>query len=511
MATLAKLDLHPGIEPRLSVWKLIIAAQSSVAARYSHSLRSFHTRVQAPPGSAVAGAFISTEAARLGRSSLLNLAVWRALEVAESDRHLPAEQRRYVQLVRQTVSLFSAISDQFVEQENDLVFSAQLCLGQAMRDPESRFGELLPDVQRILDLTRRKADLLAAVYPELSPYDRLMALWGGGSSQEITTLTEPVIQEIPKLRDLARSNAPGWRRLDLPLPVDAQRAIGRQLLSDQGFDFNRGGLVFCQRGKCWRIGPDEVWIGAEIFPDDLVRLIFSILHEGGHSVYFQSCPSWYGQGLAHDLIEDFRVMELWPAVFTGCLPLTRQFWDYMHQAHLRGCISADITPEVLWCNYNHLAFSSEWKQGDNARMMGCMISQTELEELLISGQLRVTEIADWYQERLRRLFGSTAQSIEDHLYHFHPLWQGTYGLVPMYLYAELGAAAIWERLFSADAGLLATIGQGHLDAVGQRLNQHFMPGFLTGFMELITGVLGESLTAAAWIRSAMQRAAITSD
>lgn len=479
---------------------LVDVAQTSANARYADAQRQFASVMGRPTNGVSA-----EDSARRGRETLLDPCLRQAVDraLASADQ-LPKMEGDYIKAVNQTIRVFSTFDD-LVERESSVTSAAMKHLYAVERNPDVRFADVTDSVQAVLDIAIEKADRLGRVWPNLEPYDRLMRLWGGGTWVEFSQLAEPMLAKAPVIRDLtqAKNSLP---RMKFRVPRADQERIAVQLLRQSGFDFSRGQIAFCPRGKCRRLGPQNICLGLEINEDHLGRLLFLAQHEGGgHGWDFQNRPLWFMEGLIYELIEDFRYMETWGLMASNYVPLDIEYWNSACRTVLAG---VNTTPQQLWAARNELRFSPEWGEAGAVTTTLHMILQSRGERLLVMGQVRVEELEDWYGHQLDWLFGQRPVNMNNHLFHWGALSQGSYGLYPGYADAECGAAMLYRKFIESDPNYLESLRAGRFGYYGEILQAKIGHGFLMDYRQLMTEVVG-GLTADAWIDITLARASMS--
>ena len=112
---------------------------------------------------------------------------------------------------------------------------------------------------------------------------------------QIDALLAPLAAFLPDFfeRVLARQRAP--LPLEGPFAVARQMALGRRLMAQLGFDFERGRLDESAHPFCGGV-PDDIRMTARYEEADITSGLMAILHETGHALYSAGLPrAWRHQ------------------------------------------------------------------------------------------------------------------------------------------------------------------------------------------------------------------------
>jgi carboxypeptidase Taq len=164
--------------------------------------------------------------------------------------------------------------------------------------PANDFAAILPDLQRVLDLTREIAQLKAARLGT-TQYDALLDQYEpGGSAAAIDAVFAPLARTLPSLIDdaiAAQARRPAPVPPAGPFPIAAQREAAVTLMTRLGFDFDHGRLDISLHPFCGGT-PDDVRITTRYDEDDFRRALMGVLHETGHALYERGLPeAWRRQ------------------------------------------------------------------------------------------------------------------------------------------------------------------------------------------------------------------------
>ncbi|MGL6072326.1 MAG: carboxypeptidase M32, partial [Craterilacuibacter sp.] len=157
--------------------------------------------------------------------------------------------------------------------------------------PGNDWAGFIENFRPVVALTREKAQRLGEAM-SLSPYDALLEQYEPGMrASELTHIFSGVKSWLPGLTrqvmdKQAQETTPAPQG---PFPIDAQRALGLEVMALLGFDFDGGRLDVSLHPFCGGVAED-VRITTRYRDDDFMQSMMGIVHETGHACYEQHLP-----------------------------------------------------------------------------------------------------------------------------------------------------------------------------------------------------------------------------
>jgi carboxypeptidase Taq len=362
----------------------------------------------------------------------------------------------------------------------------------------SDFAAFAPYLERNIELARRYVECFDWFE---CPYDALLDDHDPGMrTTEVKRLFDELRAElVPLLRALAEhSDRVSDACLHGKFPIPAQRELVDQVLALMGFE-----------PSAWRIDdtvhPFEISIGAgdtrittrweESF---LPGSLYSAIHECGHGLYESGIPAALKRTtIGHG--ESLSVHESQSRMWENMVGRSREFCGVLapRAARLFG-ISLDA--DTLYRAVNRVAPSLIRVEADEATYGLHIIMRFELEQDLIEGRLRVSELPEVWNARFKEYFGlDVPDDAHGVLQDVH--WSGgTIGYFPTYALGNLIAGMLWERAHAELPELDEQIGRGELmplrEWLRERIHRH---GCKFTTSELLERALGEPIAVAPFI------------
>jgi len=290
----------------------------------------------------------------------------------------------------------------------------------------------------------------------------------------------------------------------------SQMWLNRELLKMIGFDFDRGGL--------YETGHNPVEGGT---PDD-TRLVIktakigtfldsmkSALHEGGHGLYIQGLPrkQWRYQPVGQDL--GALVHESQALLIEMILGRKREFFDYL-APRVEGVFQrfgdASLTAENLWRLKNQVKLTVDRKSADEVTYFLHIHMRTMLERQLISGELKVADLPDAWNQMSKKLFGKKPKNNAEGCMQDVHWFVGKFGYFPSYALGHMVAAQLYDAMSRDLQHIPTQLRQGQFGDIHIWLNNKiYQRGRLQRPEELIQSITGEPLSHTALVRHIKDR------
>lgn len=314
----------------------------------------------------------------------------------------------------------------------------------AEKKGQNDFKGFEPYLKKIVSLCRKKADYLG--YKD-HPYDPLIDSFEPTMTTSIlTTLFERLkIPLTTLLKTIQTKPDPDRSFLKKNYPHDKQFALGKQILSKMGFDRTFSRLDESAHPMCIPLAPEDIRMTTRIYTHDVLVNILSCVHEGGHALYHKNLPKQeYGTplGQAASLAIDESQSRSWETIIGRSL----SFWKYIFP------LLQEVFPEQLggvsledlYKAVNTVEPSLIRTESDEVSYNLHILVRFEIEKELIAGTLKVGELPDLWNAKMRTYLGIVPKGhSEGCMQDIH--WSlGAIGYFPTYTLGNLYAAQFFE-------------------------------------------------------------------
>src|SRR5262249_30263262 len=314
------------------------------------------------------------------------------------------------------------------------------------------FAAFRPWLEKIVALKRREAE---AVGYKGVPYDALLDEYEpGATTAEITRVFAELRRDLVPLLQalLSAAKRPKREILERDYPVERQQVFGQAAAAAIGFDFDAGRLDVTTHPFCSTAGPGDVRLTTRYNARHFNEGFFGILHEAGHGLYEQGLdPAHFGtpRGSAVSLGIHESQSRLWENQVGRGRPFWEHFFPRARQVFLTAL--RDVGLDDFLFAVNDVRPSFIRMEADEATYNLHIILRFELEQALVSGDLKPADVPGAWSERFQKSLGllppsDTLGCLQD----IH--WSmGGLGYFPTYTLGNLYAAQFMEQA-RADLG-----------------------------------------------------------
>lgn len=299
-------------------------------------------------------------------------------------------------------------------------------------------------ISRLFDLARETADALG--YTE-SRYDALLATYEPGlTTQRLSALFSHLRTSLAPLIDGLRGKEPPVPAYVLAreFPVDRQRLFFESVATALGYDFECGRLDVARHPFCTSIGPGDVRIAIRYHPRNFSSGFFALLHEVGHALYDQGLErEHFGTPLGRAV--SLGMHESQSRLWENHVGRSPGFWSHFH-AQLQSTFHEalhDVPVETFRSVINHAAPGVIRVQADEVTYDLHIIIRAELEQALLSGDLRADDLAGAWNEAYRRHLGVTPKDDREGCLQDGHWAAGLIGYFPTYTLGNVYAAQLF--------------------------------------------------------------------
>jgi carboxypeptidase Taq len=415
------------------------------------------------------------------------------LDEAEADGHqLDAWQRANLREMRRAYARAVALEPALVAALARATARAEMIWRDAR--PNADFKALEPALAEVVRLTREEAAAKAQVL-NLGLYDaQLDGYEAGMRAAQIDALLDPLAAFLPDFLEqvLARQTVP--LPIEGPFEVNSQMALGRRLMAQLGFDFERGRLDESAHPFCGGV-PDDIRLTARYEETDVTSGLMAILHETGHALYNAGLPkAWRHQPVGKP--GGFAVHESQSLLMEMQVCRSPAFLRYLAPllASTFGRDDPALSADNLYRRAIHVARGYIRVDADEVTYPLHVILRYRLEQALLEGRLEVADLPGAWTEGMQELLGLTPP--DDRLGCLQDIhWSvGAIGYFPCYTLGAIMAAQLFEAARAAEPEILPAVARGDFSPLLGWLRAYVHEqGRLMDMPELLTRATGRPL------------------
>ncbi|WP_087023709.1 carboxypeptidase M32 [Thaumasiovibrio subtropicus] len=366
--------------------------------------------------------------------------------------------------------------------------------------PNNDWKGFSKNLEAVLTLSREEAQLRADA-TGVSPYEAMLELYEPGmTTAKLDNLFADVKTWLPNLIQTITEKQAQEPLLipEGPFDTSQQKALGLDVMTLLGFDFNHGRLDVSAHPFCGGV-PSDVRITTRYDINDFTSTMMGVIHETGHARYEQGLPKAFAglpAGVArsmgvHESQSLFFEMQLsrHPEFVTSLAPRIRQAFD----RHNDPALSAD----------NLIKLNTRVKPGyirvdaDEVTYPAHVILRYEIERALIEGDLEVADLPDAWDEKMQHYLGlSTKDNFTNGCMQDIHWTDGSFGYFPSYTLGAMYAAQLMASV-EKQVDVEHCLRTQSLSPIFDWLSDNiWSQGSLHSTDDLIRNATGETLNAA---------------
>ena len=316
----------------------------------------------------------------------------------------------------------------------------------AVAKEQSNFKLFIPFLQKIVDLNRKKADILGF---DDHPYDALLECYEPCmTTAKIGSIFNELQKELTALlKKIIAAKPIDSRFLHKTVSKEKQLEIARFFLEKLPVDPSYFRLDLSNHPFSSGIHPHDARITTRIIPKAFMSNIFSLLHEAGHMMYDMGLPTEYwGTPLAEFVSLSIHESQsrLWETLIGRNLPFWRCFYPSLQKLYSP---LQKVPLDTFYRAINQVSPSYIRVESDEVTYCLHVILRFEIEKELIHGRLAVADIPEFWNSKSQEFLGIRPRNDKEGcLQDIH--WSlGSFGYFPTYALGNLFAA----QFFSAFA------------------------------------------------------------
>lgn len=350
-------------------------------------------------------------------------------------------------------------------------------------------------LEKVVSLSRKKADILG--FKE-HPYDALLDLYEPEMKTSVLTplfsklklsltqLLKDIMVKKPFVDDFLYRHCPKYKQLD----------FAHKILHKMGFHPSTSRLDTSAHPFCTGMQPKDTRMTTRVHPENIMSNIGAVLHEGGHGLYNMDLPfEHYGSPLCEQvsLGIDESQSRWWETLIGQSHPFWQHFFPLLQEEfpeQFGGVLLEDFYHAINTVKPGFIRIDA-----DEVTYNLHIIVRFEIEKELIEGTLKVKEVPDAWNNKMREYLGISPEfDGQGCLQDIH--WSlGFVGYFPTYTLGNLYSVQFFSTFEKAHPNWKERVAQGSLDFIRDWLKENihrhgrqYTPG------ELCQRVTGKALS-----------------
>lgn len=362
---------------------------------------------------------------------------------------------------------------------------------------KSDYASFEPWLTRVLALKREEAEAIG--YGDGQPYDALLDEYEPGATTvtiqaAFAPLRDELVPLVAAIRESGRE--PDTSIITRFYPEDAQRQFGIDAATAIGFCFDSGRLDVAAHPFCSGFGPGDCRLTTRYDEHHFPGSFFGTLHEAGHGIYEQGLDKQaFGTALGETV--SLGIHESQSRMWENLVGRSPAFWQHFFpkaQAAFPAALSNVTQKEFYWA-VNDVRPSFIRVEADEVTYNLHIMLRFELEQALLSGDLKAADLPEVWNENFTRYFGITPDDDSNGcLQDIH--WSaGLLGYFPTYALGNMYAAQFFDTADQELGGVHDQFARGEFQPLKRWLNEKIhQPGKRYSAAELVEKVTGRTLS-----------------
>lgn len=386
------------------------------------------------------------------------------------------------------------LSPQFVSDFAETVSVSQSAWVEARS--KNDFKMFAPHLQKVLDFTKKKAESIG--YEE-HPYDALLDEYEPWTTTaKIKGVFEQLKGQLTELSNqIAHAQPIDDSFLNESFGTNKQKEFSLLLLKDLGFNLDIGRLDASAHPFTIAVGGDDVRVTTRYNEYLIKTSIFGTIHECGHGLYEMG----FGEKIKNSLLANgasFGIHESQSRTWENAIGRNVAFWKFYYpklQKLFPERLST-ISQNIFYKAINKCEPSLIRVEADEVTYGLHIILRFELELQLLSGDLKVDELPEAWNCKMKELLGIVPDSDANGVLQDVHWSIGIFGYFPTYALGNLYGAQFYDSMLKNNPDFESQIASGDFKTVlnWYRENIH-QYGAIYSADDLCKRVTGKSLNS----------------
>ncbi len=363
------------------------------------------------------------------------------------------------------------------------------------------FAMFKPELEKLLGLRKKAADILMEVKGTATPYDALIDIFEPKMTAEMIDkifrqLREGLVSIFQRCLDAPKK--PDTSFLNRKVSPEVQQKISNELAGFIGYEVdskNAGGRIDETEHPFTSGYFDDVRITTHYYEDNLTSSLFSILHEGGHALYDQNLDrGWMFQPIGDGCSLGFH--ESQSRFVENIVGRSLEFWQYFMPKlkSLTGNAFSDVVLDDFVRAINEAKPSKIRVEADEVTYCLHVIIRFEIEQELLGGKIGVADLPELWNRKYKEYLDVDIENDSEGVMQDIHWASGYFGYFPTYALGNIYSGQILAVMEKAIPNWRDELTKGTFRNIKEWLVQNVhRPGNLYDPPVLIKRIAGEEI------------------
>jgi carboxypeptidase Taq len=370
------------------------------------------------------------------------------------------------------------------------------------------FGLFKPDLEKLVELNKKIAEILMKVKKSSSPYNALIDNYEPKTNTQIIDKVFSQLQSGLKnlLHKIQSCSYYLYEQKDsASISIEKQRKITQLMTQILGYDTvssKSGGRIDETEHPFTTGYYDDVRITTHYYPKNYISAIFSVLHETGHALYEQNINQDFKYQPVGS-ISSYGFHESQSRLYENIIGRSREFWSYSlpKLKQIAAPLLDDLDLDQFLFLINHVKPSKIRIEADEVTYNFHIIIRYQIEMDLFENKIQVQDLPGIWNQKYGDFLGLKIENDTEGVMQDTHWASGYYGYFPSYAIGNIYSGQIFKSLKENVKNYNKKIKLGKLEEINHWLKQNVQGwGSLYESNELIEKISGEKISPQPYIK-----------
>jgi carboxypeptidase Taq len=330
------------------------------------------------------------------------------------------------------------------------------------------FAILKPNLEKLLILKKKEADILMKVKQTTTPYDAFIdnyepKMTAAQIAPIFTQLQKGLKQLLSKIQNAP--NKPDSSILHQNVPVENQRRIATKLAQTIGYDTtstNAAGRIDETEHPFTTGYYDDVRITTHYYPDDFASSIFSVLHETGHALYDQNLnQEWKYQPIGSHC--SMGIHESQSRFVENIIGRSREFWiSFLPKLKQLAPTLQNLQLDPFIHAINAVKPSKIRIEADEVTYNLHIIIRFQIEQNLFADKIKISELPEIWNQNYQELLGLKIENDSEGVMQDTHWPSGYFGYFPSYALGNIFSGQLQAKIKLENPKMRTQLAEGNV-------------------------------------------------
>ncbi|MBR6472203.1 MAG: carboxypeptidase M32 [Firmicutes bacterium] len=395
----------------------------------------------------------------------------KALEVLDGHKELFSdyEKREIEYTIKKVGSVSKIPKEEYIQA---LVLQDEATTAWKKAKQASDYSIFEPYLQKIVEYNRK---LAGYIRPDLKPYDALLDLYEEGLDMEFLDKFFSDLRDglVPLIREVGAKPQVDNAKIMRSCPFEAQREFTKDIC--RMMDLDEGKLVLgeVEHPFTENYSNSDVRLTTHYYENNFCDNMYSILHEGGHSMYEMNCDDKYNFTIFQGGVS-MGIHESQSRFYENIIGRSYEYTKCLLESAKKYFPEqlADVDHDYFYKAVNRAEAGPVRLEADELTYSFHIMVRYEIEKKLISGELEAKDAPAEWNRLYEEFLGVTPENDARGILQDSHWAGGLLGYFPDYALGSAYGAQMLHFMLEENPNLWEEVGNGDLSFVTGWLKEH---------------------------------------